>query len=208
MELNSNSIIDHFLLLGIDNETQKQTKINSITVLATITSNSSEKINEEQIISIIFPKNDSLFKYRLVFTYNSNNNRRYYCFAYVFMDKMQNALGTKAFCILSQYPLFSFFNNFAQSVEKSIHSENLKFPIEVLIYNYINYISPSMCEDIQYEFDSEYDLCFNNSVLFDSNHDDFLIIDEKGILNDNKKKVMISKIYRQTFFDFYICEFE
>ena len=51
MELNSNSIIDHFLLLGIDNETQKQTKINSITVLATITSNSSEKINEYQIIS-------------------------------------------------------------------------------------------------------------------------------------------------------------
>ena len=75
MELNSNSIIDHFLLLGIDNETQKQTKMNSITVLATITSNSSEKINEEQIISIIFPKNDSLFKYRLVFTYNGNNNR-------------------------------------------------------------------------------------------------------------------------------------
>ena len=56
MEHNSNSIIDHFLLLGIDNETQKQTKMNSITVLATITSNSSEKINEEQIISIIFPK--------------------------------------------------------------------------------------------------------------------------------------------------------
>lgn len=51
MELNSNSIIDHFLLLGIDNETQLQTKINSITVLATITSNSSEKINEYQIIS-------------------------------------------------------------------------------------------------------------------------------------------------------------
>ena len=101
MELNSNSIIDHFLLLGIDNETQLQTKINSITVLATMTSNSSEKINEHQIISIIFPKNDSLFKYRLVFTYNSNNNRRYYCFAYVFMDKMQNAFGTKAFCILS-----------------------------------------------------------------------------------------------------------
>lgn len=63
-----------------------------------------------------------------------------------------------------------------------------------------------MCEDIQYEFDSEYDLCFNNSVLIDSNHDDFLIIDEKGILNDNKKKVIISKIYRQTFFDFYICD--
>lgn len=62
-----------------------------------------------------------------------------------------------------------------------------------------------MFDNVQYEFDSEYDLCFKSSVLFDSNHDDdFVIIDEKSILNENKKKVMISKIYRHTFFDFYI----
>ena len=71
MEHNSNSIIDHFLLLGINNESQLQTNyyniINNITVLATITSNSAENINEDKIINIIFPKNDSLFKYRLVF---------------------------------------------------------------------------------------------------------------------------------------------
>lgn len=46
MEHNSNSIIDHFLLLGINNESQLQTNyyniINNITVLATITSNSAE----------------------------------------------------------------------------------------------------------------------------------------------------------------------
>ena len=70
MEHNSNSIIDHFLLLGINNESQLQTNyyniINNITVLATITSNSAENINEDKIINIIFPKNDSLFKYRLV----------------------------------------------------------------------------------------------------------------------------------------------
>ena len=81
MEHNSNSIIDHFLLLGINNESQLQTNyyniINNITVLATITSNSAENINEDKIINIIFPKNDSLFKYRLVFTYCSNNNRSY-----------------------------------------------------------------------------------------------------------------------------------
>ena len=73
MEHNSNSIIDHFLLLGINNESQLQTNyyniINNITVLATITSNSAENINEDKIINIIFPKNDSLFKYRLVFTF-------------------------------------------------------------------------------------------------------------------------------------------
>ena len=71
MEHNSNSIIDHFLLLGINNESQLQTNyyniINNITVLATITSNSAENINEDKIINIIFPKNDSLFKYRFVF---------------------------------------------------------------------------------------------------------------------------------------------
>ena len=105
MEHNSNSIIDHFLLLGINNESQLQTNyyniINNITVLATITSNSAENINEDKIINIIFPKNDSLFKYRLVFTYCSNNNRSYYCFAYVFIEKLQNAFVPKAFCILS-----------------------------------------------------------------------------------------------------------
>ena len=71
MEHNSNSIIDHFLLLGINNESQLQTNyyniINNITVLATITSNSAENTNEDKIINIIFPKNDSLFKYRFVF---------------------------------------------------------------------------------------------------------------------------------------------
>ena len=65
MEHNSNSIIDHFLLLGINNESQLQANyyniINNITVLATITSNSAENINEDKIINIIFPKNDSLF---------------------------------------------------------------------------------------------------------------------------------------------------
>lgn len=46
-----------------------------------------------------------------------------------------------------------------------------------------------MFDNVQYEFDSEYDLCFKSSVLFDSNHDDdFVIIDEKSILNENKKK--------------------
>ena len=52
-----------------------------------------------------------------------------------------------------------------------------------------------MFDNVQYEFDSEYDLCFKSSVLFDSNHDDdFVIIDEKSILNENKKSDDIKDI--------------
>ena len=155
-------------------ETNKKKK-NSYypTVLSSITSNTDFGIiDNELIISQIYPdapliiqinKNDILQEYPSTsnviysFCFDSPDGKSklfYTCFGFKFYEKYQYKLGNniieeyylpKAFCIVSQYNFFTFF----EYICKNIHflmtkKEGVSLPVELLLYNIINFVPSPM----------------------------------------------------------------
>lgn len=67
-------------------------------------------------------------------TKSSNNNNKLYI--------------PKAFCIVSQYPYFSFFNELNKKIWESF-KKNLDIPLEIIIYNMLNYIPSPLNFDLE-----------------------------------------------------------
>ena len=155
-------------------ETNKKKK-NSYypTVLSSITSNTDFGIiDNELIISQIYPdapliiqinKNDifqeypstSNVIYSFCFDFLDGKSKLFYtCFGFKFYEKYQYKLGNniieeyylpKAFCIVSQYNFFTFF----EYICKNIHflmtkKEGVSLPVELLLYNIINFVPSPM----------------------------------------------------------------
>ena len=139
----------------------------SPTILSSINSNTDYGIVDNHlIIGQIFPDNPKIIPvnkydnlqaplpskiiYSFCFDSTDGKNKIFYiCFGYKFYEQYQYFLGNnteeyyipKAFCIISQYACFSFFEYLCKNVYILMTTNNSDMiPIEITLYNIINYI--------------------------------------------------------------------
>jgi len=133
--------------------------------------NNSNKIKElesNSLIDLIFPINPNIVgfsesssikpkKSTVIFSINPDDNnglpiKNPNCTtALIFYEqhKENNKLFIpKAFCITSQYPYFSFFNELNRKILE-LFKKDLEIPIEIIIYNLINYIPSPINFDLE-----------------------------------------------------------
>ena len=162
------SLIDYFVIIGEQHEHQKDNNLYQPTILSTITSKYAKipLINESFLLHLIYPNeihlkdlkplSENTTQYqKLLFSINIDNNVHiYHCFIYVhiFFEIYDKQYYPKAFCIISHYPCFRFYNLLCQSIEKSYYNKEMNIPIEVTLYNLICYLPPSVNNSINIQF--------------------------------------------------------
>ena len=132
------------------------------TVLSSITSKTDYGIvDNDLIITQLYPENPKIIltsemqsepeKANVIysFCFDSNDGKKkifYTCFGYKFYELYKD-INTeveyyipKAFCIISQYPFFNAFFLICKNLYNLIITNTNKIPIEILIYNIVNYI--------------------------------------------------------------------
>ena len=125
------------------------------TILGSISSNFSGGIFDgNQIIEKVFPIPPSVY-YGYIENYpheptnvvfsNIQNNVVNIGYGFIFYESKfyNNKLKIylpKAFVVISQYPFFSIFNTLCKEVRKLYSNEQLQIPIEIQIYNIVNFV--------------------------------------------------------------------
>ena len=127
------------------------------TILSSINSDyQGEMMEEDEIIkhifneppSILYSKGDNLGidirKKNIIFSKVEDNiiNIGYAFIFYEFlsMPNRTKIFIPKAFVIISQYPYFIAFNHICKEVYNLFHSNNVQIPIELQLYNIVNYL--------------------------------------------------------------------
>ena len=144
------------------------------TVLSSITSkNDYGIIDNELIITQLFPDNPRIILYEnnqpepekssviYSFCFDSSDGKKklfYTCFGYLFYElyKIPNQNSDeayyyipKAFCIISQYPFFNTFYLICKNIYNMIMNKLCKVPLEILIYNIVNYVPSPMNSNLE-----------------------------------------------------------
>ena len=139
------------------------------TILSSIGSNFSEPINSDLLIKNVFPLPPSIFytindnsptslpTLNIVFS-NIQNNIVNIGYAYIFyenryfLNKLKFYI-PKAFVIISQYPFFNTFNKICQELlENQFKNKLLEIPIEIQLYNIVNFIPAPINENLRISF--------------------------------------------------------
>ena len=83
-------------------------------------------------------------------TYKANN----YCFAFIFYEEKIYGKITlfvpKIFCIESKYPYYKAFHEICKDIYEIFRSNKLQIPLEIQLYNIVNYTPPPINNKIQY----------------------------------------------------------
>ena len=131
------------------------------TILNSITSDFTGPIlNGNQIIENVFPIPPLILidvedkglptdkKNHFAIFSNIQNNVVNYGFGYIFYEKKVHdklkLYMPKAFVIISQYPFYSIFNRLCEEIKELFNNPHLQIPIEIQIYNIINFVPASM----------------------------------------------------------------
>jgi hypothetical protein len=169
-------LMEYFYIVGYSRDKiLNQTKIkeleNSEPEILSVLNNSNQMpaIESEIILSQIFPNipnfdllNDPKSrpkKQTIIFAlnpddYNKPIKQPKCCCALIFYETTKSSSNNnklyipKAFCIVSQYPYFSFFNELNKKILDSF-KKNLDIPIEIIIYNMLNYIPAPLNFDLE-----------------------------------------------------------
>ena len=139
---------------GTDSRLKEYKCRNLPTIVGSISSNFDGAIFDcNQIIEKVFPLPPSAYytfqdcnpqdTTNIVFT-NIQNNVVNIGYGYTFYEKKSinklNLYLPKAFVIISQYPLFIIFNQLCIQIKKLFSLDQLEIPIEIQIYNIVNFI--------------------------------------------------------------------
>ena len=170
------------MLLELEEEEEKNRKINPEakifneykcrhlpTILSSIGSNFSNPIDSDLLIKNVFPippsiyytiNNNSIFPLstlNIIFS-NIQNNIVNIGYAYIFYEnriimKKVKLYIPKAFVIISQYPYFNTFKSICQDLlENQFKNKLLQIPIEIQLYNIINFIPAPVNESLNITF--------------------------------------------------------
>lgn len=160
----SSNLIDYFFIMGyednfINKYLLKPDSIYEPTILSTITSSqTTKKIDASLIMKIVYPrvpkklinttKNPSCSIFSFSFdSQNGMSKISYFGFAYYFYEKYSwNYYIPKSFVIISQYPYFTTFKKICEEIYQQYanrEKSELDIPIEILIYNILNFIPNS-----------------------------------------------------------------
>jgi hypothetical protein len=182
-----------------DNNKNKKTNINEIqefrcrqlpTILFSINSNFSGILARENVlIKNVFPIPPTIFissqknyiyepnQINVIFT-NIHNDVVNIGYSFIFYEKYyasnkSNIFVPKAFVIVSQYPFFNTFNGICKELlYNQFKNELLEIPIELQLYNIINFIPAPVKEGLNFTFFPLYDLseiieCKSDKELID-----------------------------------------
>ena len=191
---NHPSIIDAFLIIGYDSKdpnitstTSSLTNVNQPypTVLTEVPCFTKTKkiIHEQDIIRHIFPEpppiynvtiNDRAEKikdYNVTFSVLDDKmcipHVTVYVYGYVFYEQVDSYYLPKCFCIVSLYPLYSFFRLLTRKIYLEFEKGNKNIPIEEFVVNVINFFRPPKTNPISIDFTSINDIqkSYSNSEL-------------------------------------------
>ncbi len=121
------------------------------------------------------PKNKTKIpnSYNMVFSYNQqgeqNSKKSTNGFAYVFYKKFKEGKISKdnkkyfffvpfTFCVLSEYPFYNSYYNLCKQLQNLFKSQNNDIPIEMILYNIVNYTPSPLNSDVYINLES-----FNNN---------------------------------------------
>ena len=201
------------ILLELNEEEQKSKKLNPETkifkeykcrhfptILSSIGSNFTMSIPIELLIKKVFPIPPSVFytttdnfiyepySLNIVFT-NIQNNIVNIGYAYLFYENRiiynkAKIYIPKAFVIISQYPFFNTFNKLCQELlENQFKNKYLQIPIEIQLYNIINFIPSPINEKLNISFFPSYELSDISKCESDL---DFIHLNKQQIYNLNQ----------------------
>ena len=184
-----------------ENENSKEKKIYNFkcghlpTILSSISTKFSEPIaREELLIKNVFPIPPNIFftsptnfnfepqETNVIFSNIQNDVVNIY-YAYIFYEKYYAYNKSfiyipKAFVILSQYPFFNTFKNFCKELLYNQFKNNfLEIPIEIQLYNIINFIPAPINQKLNITFFQSYDL--SSIIKTESEQDFYNLIEQK-----------------------------
>ena len=81
-----------------------------------------------------------------------------YVYGYVFYEQIDNYFCPKCFCIVSQYPNYSYFRLLTRKIYSEFENENRTIPVEAFIINITNFVPPQQTYPIIIDFDSINDI--------------------------------------------------
>ena len=171
----------------------KEHTINHLpTVLSSITSNNNfSLIDSQTFIKYVFPIPPKIFytnpyKYtsepeisRIVFN-NIQNEAVNIGYAYCFYEKENIMLNEKenliiyfpkAFVIISQYNYFYTFHKICENLHRQYLSDNIEIPLEIQIYNIVNFLPCPLDNKIELSIFPYIDLC---SIIKCKNKEEFI----------------------------------
>ena len=171
------------------------------TILNTITSDfSGEILDQKKIIENVFPVPPKIFfSYEyfdlkpkkmndfVVFS-NIQNGVVNYGYGHIFYETKiiedYKLYIPKAFVIISQYPFFSIFNRLCNEIKELFDSQNLEIPIEIQIYNIINFVPAPVDTGLKLTFIPKQELKIINYL---KDQDNFFF-------SDSQEKYFISQL--------------
>ena len=177
----SPNLMEYFSIIGYDDITLSNAKENkNIKIKPTILSSICSRqdygiVDNDLIIRQIYPINP-VFHTKLFqgqkknkpkpesviysFCFDSVNGKSklfYVCFGFRFYEEYSYLYAPKAFCIVSQYPYFTLFENICNDLYKFYNDNRKKnyngddhAPIEIVLYHMVNYIPSPLKNSLHY----------------------------------------------------------
>ncbi len=156
---NNNEIIQKMKKQNMNYLEEYKPKINPI-IINTISSNIQDGnlIDFDLLIKSIFPSSPSIYfnknennkdikigNYNVIFYLNIKQKTPIYSFSLIFYEMLQISNNIKIFIpkvfnILTQFPYFIEFNKLFEQIYKLFKINNQEIPLEIMLYNIINFI--------------------------------------------------------------------
>lgn len=152
-----------------------------------------EMIYDNMILDFLFPSPPSVYyyyskesqqcdseqpQYSVIFFINNDNDQKtknpFHAYSLVFYENKIGRNGERIFipktlCFISQWPFFTFFNSIQKEIIRQFSNENLEIPIEILIYNIVNFIPSPINHNLCLSLFPNRDLAtYQKSILIDN----------------------------------------
>lgn len=185
------------------------------TILSSINSdNKGEMLDDEDIVKYIFPEQPYILYnkgYNLGIDIKEKNiifskvekgikniGYSFTFYEFITLPNRTKIYIPKAFVIISQYPYFITFNQICKEIYNLFHSNNIQIPIELQLYNIVNYIPIPLGKRLDISLFPFYDLntiskCLCNEEFISlENQKIYSLIQIKGY---NKPQINISELF-------------
>ena len=181
----SPNLMEYFSIIGYDKitlENSKELMLDKINIKPSILSSICSRqdygiVDNDLIIRQVYPDNPKFYTkniqgqkakkpsttsviYSFCFdSINGKNKLFYVCYAYKFYEEYSYLYIPKAFCIVSQYPYFTLFEEICQKIysqydeskiKKNTNDDNEKAPIEIVLYHMVNYTPSPLKYSLNY----------------------------------------------------------
>ena len=128
-------------------------------------------------------------------SFGSETKNIYNAFAYKFYESFSikniKVFIPKAFIFISEYPFFKLFKNISEEILIQYKNEKLEIPIEIQLFNILNFLPNSLKNTINFNLFQELNLKDNNNIINNES---------------NLNKFKLNKISGFPFFDIDISE--